>query len=177
MKALLIMFLIMVTSLLFFGCSDESALAPELDQSGQVANSFAKRPISDSTEYDFVGHLGIFDSEGRLLAWKGTVSGDINGVIKWWMVPPISYTGQASHYEDRFEIWNAAETELLLAGDEAGTTTARHGKNSNWRTSGTVTEVGQGFGEWLGRQEHSEGHFSWAASGLPDHGDGTFKIN
>jgi hypothetical protein len=177
MKALLIIFLIIGTGLLFLGCSDESALTPELGQSDQVTNFLAKKPISDSTEYDFVGHLGIFDSEGRLLAWKGTVSGDINGVIKWWMVLPMSYTGQASHYEDRFEIWNAAETELLLAGDEAGTTTARHGKNSNWRTNGTVTEVGQGFEEWLGRQEHSEGHFTWAAPGVPDHGTGTFRIN
>jgi hypothetical protein len=177
MKALLIIFLIIGTGLLFFGCSDESALAPELGQSGQAVTSLAKKPISDSTKYDFVGHLGIFDAEGRLLAWQGTISGGINGVIKWWMVLPMSYTGQASHYEDRFEIWNAAETELLLAGDEAGTTTARHGKNSNWRTNGTVTEVGQGFEEWLGRQEHSEGHFTWAAPGVPDHGTGTFRIN
>ena len=177
MKALPIMFLIIGTSLLFLGCSDESALAPELGQNDHMLTSLAKKPISDSTEYDFVGHLGIFDAEGRLLGWQGTISGDINGVIKWWMVLPMSYTGQASHYEDRFEIWNAAETELLLAGDEAGTTTARHGKNSNWRTNGTVTEVGQGFEDWLGRQEHSEGHFTWAAPSLPDHGTGTFRIN
>jgi hypothetical protein len=177
MKALLIMFLVIGTSLLFFGCSDESALAPELGQSCQVTNFLAKKPISDSTDYDFVGHLGILDGEGRLLGWIGTISGDINGVIKWWMVPPMSYTGQASHYEDRFEIWNADTTVLLLAGDEAGTTTARHGKNSNWRTNGTVSEVGPGYEDWLGRNNHAEGHFTWAAPGLPDHGTGTFRIN
>ena len=178
MKVLMIMLLIIGTNLLFFGCSDESALAPELGQNGQVTNSFAKRPISDSTFYDFVAGLGIHDGQGRLLAWKGTVSGDINGVIKWWFdETTMYYTGQASHYEDRFEIWNADTTVLLLAGDEAGTTTARHGKNSNWRTNGTVSEVGPGYEDWLGRNNHAEGHFTWAAPGLPDHGTGTFRIN
>ena len=178
MKTLLIMFLIIGTSLLFFGCSDESALAPELGQSGQVSNFLAKKPISDSTEYDFVAGLGITDPQGRLLAWKGTISGDINGVIKWWMDgTTMTYTGQASHYEDRFEIWNADETVLLMAGDEAGTTTARLGKNSNWRTNGTVSEVGPGYEDWLGRNNHAEGHFTWAVPGLPDHGTGTFRIN
>ena len=108
--------------------------------------------------------------------WEGTISGDIEGVIKWWMAP-MSATGQASHYEDRFEIWNATETVLLLAGDEAGTTTVRHGKNSNWRTNGTVTEAYGDFEGWLGRKNHAEGHFTWAAPGLPDHGYGTFRIN
>ncbi len=93
------------------------------------------------------------------------------------MVLPMSTTGQASHYEDRFEIWNADETVLLIAGDEAGTTTARHGKNSNWRTNGTVTEAYGDFVGWLGRKNHAEGHFTWAGPGLPDHGTGTFRVN
>jgi hypothetical protein len=144
-----------------------------------VPAGIAKKPaptLTGTTEYNFVGHLGEV-VDGRLLAWVGTISGDINGVIKWWMVLPTSLTGQANHYEDRFEIWNAGETVLLLAGDEAGTTTARHGKNSNWRTNGTVTEVGPGYEDWLGRQEHAEGHFTWAAPGLPDYGYGTLRVN
>ena len=137
--------------------------------------------LTGTTEYVFVGHLQTIpddlDEEGRLLVWEGTISGDIEGVIKWWMDPPTPPTGQANHYEDRFEIWNADETVLLLAGDEAGTTTARHGKNSNWRTNGTVTEAYGVFEGWLGRKNHAEGHFTWAAPGLPEHGYGTFRIN
>ncbi len=112
-----------------------------------------------------------------LTYWQGTVSGDINGVIKWWMVLPMSTTGQASHYEERFEIWNAAETELLLAGDDAGTTTVRHGKNSNWRTSGTVTYAGPGYEDWDGRRVHQQGTFTWAEDGAPEAGSGTFRVN
>ena len=180
MKNLIIIFFVIGSVLIFFGCQEESALAPELAQSDLVANPLAIKPapsLTGTTEYDFVGHLGIFDAELRLLAWEGTTSGDIEGVIQWWMVVPMSTTGQASHFESRFEIWNAAETELLLAGDEAGTTTARHGKNSNWRTNGTVTEAYGEFVDWLGRNNHAEGHFTWAAPGLPDHGVGTFRIN
>jgi hypothetical protein len=176
MKRLIFMFLVIGATMIFFGCSENNPSAPELSQSDQLTASLAKKPASCTTEYDFVGHLGEFDAEGRLLAWKGTISGDIEGVIKWWM-GPMSATGQASHYEDRFEIWNAAETELLLAGDEAGTTTVRHGKNSNWRTNGTVTEAYGDFEDWLGRKNHAEGNFTWAAPGLPDHGWGTFRIN
>jgi hypothetical protein len=143
----------------------------------------AKKPAPSLlciTEYDFVGHLGTV-VDGRLLAWEGPISGDIEGVIQWWIVLPTSITGQASHYVDRFEIYDKDPIDddavLLLAGDEAGTTTARHGKNSNWRTNGTVTEVGPGFEDWLGRKEHAEGHFTWAEPGLPDEGYGTFRIN
>ncbi len=152
------------------------AMAPGLNQ-GALAKKSAPS-LRCTTEYSFVGHLQVIpddlDAEGRLLAWEGTISGDIEGVIQWWM-GPMSLTGQASHYEDRFEIWNG--TVLLLAGDEAGTTTARHGKNSNWRTNGTVTEAYGEFADWDGRKNHAEGHFTWAAPGLPLEGWGTFRIN
>ena len=178
--------LVVVMGIGVVGCGDnaESLVAPNDQaavQSSLVESALEKKPaptLTDTTIYQFVGALEIFDAQGRLLAWQGTVSGDIVGVIKWWMVgESMSYTGQASHYGDRFEIWDAGEEELLLAGDEAGTTTARHGKNSNWRTNGTVTEVGPGFEDWLGRTEHAEGHFTWAAPGLPDEGYGTIRIH
>ena len=185
------MFLVIGTAIIFFGCSGDNPMAPklnqsdpmakELSQSDQVPTSLAKKPaptLTGTTMYDFVGHLGNFDAEGRLLAWVGTINGeDIEGVIKWWMVLPFKETGQVTHYEDRFEIWNFAEDVLLLAGDEAGTTTARHGKNSNWRTNGIVTEAGPGFEDWIGRKNHAEGHFTWVEPDWPDQGYGTFRVN
>ena len=134
-------------------------------------------PLTGTTEYDFVGHLGIFDAEGRLLAWEGTISGDIEGVVKWWMGLPTG-TGQASHYVDRFEIWNAAETVLLLAVEEAGTTTVRPGKTALWRANGIVTEASEEFQNWIGCTTHNSGDATWVIPGvLPDHGSGTFRIN
>ena len=151
-----------------------------------VPAGMAKKPapsLSCTTEYVFRGGEGIFDSEGRLLGWQGTISGDIEGVIQWWMVWPPKFVGQTNHFESRFEIWDIDpelypdDAILLLAGYDAGTTTSRHGKNSVWRANGTVTEAIPEFEDWIGRQVHEEGHFTWAAPGVPDQGDGTFRVN
>ncbi len=147
---------------------------------GTVLADDAEKPaptLTCTTEYWFVGHLGETDGEGRLLAWEGTISGDIEGVQKCWMGPMVS-TGQVGHYVYRGEIWNADETELLMVGDEEGTTTVRHGKNSVFRANGIVTEASPEFEQWIGRQIHEDGHFTWVIPGvLPDHGFGTFRIN
>ncbi len=141
-----------------------------------------------TTEYDFVGHLGIFDEEGRLLAWEGTISGDINGVIKYWMEVPFTITGQASHFVERFEIWDGdpgypedpdyPDASLLLAVDEEGTTTVRHGKNTIFRANGIVTEASGKFEKWIGRETHNSGDATWVIPGvLPLDGEGMFRIN
>ena len=146
---------------------------------GTVLADDAEKPapsLTGTTEYDFVGHLGQFDSEGRLLCWEGPISGDINGVIQYWM-PPGTTTGQVGHWVARWEIWDGEGEVLLLAGDEEGTTTVRHGKNSVWRGNGIVTEASEEFEDWIGRQVHDGGHFTWAAPGLPDSGTGTFRVN
>ena len=128
-----------------------------------------------TTEYYFVGHLGVFDPEKGLLAWEGTISGDIEGVIQWWMVMgPV--TGQVTHFEARWEIWDG--DDLLLAGDEAGTTTNRPGKTGVWRANGIVTEASERFEDWLGRHVHDGGEFIWVIPGeFPSHGWGEFRIN
>jgi len=142
------------------------------------AMALAKKPapsLTGTTEYDFVGFLGQFDDEGRLLAWEGTITGDIEGVIQWWMAVPRA-TGQASHYDDRCLILDAAG-DLVLGIDEAGTTTVRHGKNSVWRANGVVTEASDEFQNWIGRQTHNSGNATWSAPGVPDHGSGTLRVN
>ena len=182
MKNLIIIFLFFGIATLYISCSDNNPSAPQINQTNQVTSTLDKKPapaLNCTTEYFFQGALPtpIFDDQGRLLAWEGPISGDINGVIQWYMdVTTMVYTGQASHYEDRFVILNN-EGGFLLAGDEAGSTTARHGKNSNWRTNGIVTDAAPGYEDWIGRHNHAEGHFTWAAPGLPDHGYGTFRIN
>jgi len=178
MKHFISVFLIIGSVLIFFGCQKDNPTSPELNQSDQTPIFLAKKPapsLNCTTEYDFAGHLGIFDAEGRLLGWIGEIHGDIEGVIKWWMVVPMNTTGQASHFEARFEIWK--DGELLLAGDEEGKTNVRHEKNTVWQANGIVTEASQKFEEWIGRQVHESGHFTWADSGLPDHGEGTFRVN
>ena len=138
-------------------------------------------PLYATTEYAFVGHLEQFDADGRLLAWEGTTSGDIEGVIRWWMVVPFSITGQVTHFEERWEIWDVNMTFLLLEGYNAGTTTNRPGKSGVWRSNGIVTYVNPGFpelDEWLGRHMHESGEFSWLIQGeFPFLGTGIFRVN
>ena len=178
MKHLIVVFLFLGIAMFYFGCSDNNPSTPALNQSDQVTNTLDKKPaptLNCTTVYSYMGNLGIVE-DGRLLGWEGEIHGDIEGVIQWWMASMV-FTGQASHYTDRFVIWNASKTVKLLVGDEAGTTTARHGKNSNWRTNGIVIEAYGDFEDWNGRMNHAEGHFTWTASGDPDHGEGTFRIN
>ncbi|MHA1621779.1 MAG: hypothetical protein ACTSVO_06500 [Candidatus Heimdallarchaeaceae archaeon] len=43
-------------------------------------------------------YLGETDAEGRLLAWEGTISGDINGDIFWWMYILNKNCPQVTHF-------------------------------------------------------------------------------
>ncbi len=117
--------------------------------------------------------------------WEGTISGDIEGYIVWPPGPePMRFAGQTSHYVGRFEIWDSdpddpdnPDAVLLLTGEGAGSTTVRHGRDSIWRSNGIVTGASDDFVDWIGRRVHQEGHFTWLAPGIPDHGTGTFRVN
>jgi len=140
----------------------------------------ATPPLTCATEYFFKGDLGIFDSEGRLLGWVGPISGDIEGVIKWWLTssaPHPAPPAQVGQMLFRWEIWNEDETLLLLAGDEEERTIVRHGKNSVWRANGLVTEASEEFVDYIGSRMHDGGNFTYdPETGLPDHGFGTLRI-
>jgi hypothetical protein len=118
--------------------------------------------------------------------WEAIVSGDIDG----YAVYPggaMRIAGGTSHYGGAFEIYDKDPKDpeppsavLLLAGEGHGSTTVRHGKNSNWRTSGTVTYAGPGYEDWIDRSVHQEGTFEWdppGVPGVPDAGSGTFRVN
>jgi hypothetical protein len=110
--------------------------------------------------------------------WEATISGDINGYVVYPGGGAMRPAGQSSHYGAAFEIY-ADDTlgTLLMAGDGHGSTTVRHGKNSNWRTTGTVTEAYGQYAEWDGRRVHQQGTFTWDVDGAPKDGSGTFRVN
>ncbi len=148
---------------------------------GTVLADDAEKPAPSLTctiTYDFAGHLGIFDAEGRLLGWDGEIHGDIEGVILWWFVLTGSKdTGLVKHYVARWEIYDLADN-LLLAGDSAGTTTVPPGMDGIWRGNGIVTEAYGEFEDWIGRQTYEGGSVTWAIPGLlPLDGEGIFRIN
>ena len=140
----------------------------------------AKAPLRGEHSYVFVNE---FNPDRQLaLVWEGPISGDIEGCIQWWAAAPPDVTGQASHYDERWEIWDTCETDatLLLGGSDSGSTTVRNLKNSNWRTNGVVEDAAPGFEEWIGRRSHMSGNFEWVivdGAPVPSHGDGIFRLN
>jgi hypothetical protein len=126
--------------------------------------------------YNFVGHLGEFDDELRLLVWDGEIHGDIEGRILWWFVleggQPMPDTAHVSFYEARWEILDG--DDLLLAGDSSGTTAKPPGKDGIWRGNGIVTEAYGEFEDWNGRQTYEGGNVNWD---FPYSGEGIFRIN
>jgi hypothetical protein len=132
-------------------------------------------PLTCSTEYFFEGDEPPYD-----LAWVGPVSGDIEGVIKWYLLsksPHPAPPSQVGQMLFRWEIWDEDEEVLLLAGEERERTIVRHGKNSVWRANGIVTEASEDFEDYIGSQTHDGGNFTWDPdTGLPDHGFGTLRI-
>jgi hypothetical protein len=178
MKHSILMFLFIGVTFIFFGCSEKNPSAPELSQSDQVTNTLAKEPLQCTIVYLFVGHLEIFDAEGRLLVWDGEIHGDIEGQILWWFVlgagPPIPEEGHVKFYEARWEIWDG--DDLLLAGNSAGKTAMPPGKDGIWRGNGIVTEVSAGFEDWEGRHTHEGGNVNFV-SPISGSGEGIFRIN
>jgi hypothetical protein len=128
--------------------------------------------------YWFVGDQGEWDEEGRLLVWAGTISGDINGEMKWWFVMPSPVTGgpfvggEVAYYSARWEIWDGEE--LLLAGGSAGKTVFPAGADGMWDGHGIVTEAGKGFNSLKGSKVYETGPviigpnppFSYAGTGM-----------
>jgi len=144
-----------------------------------LAGDAATTPPSALTctiKVDFVGHLGTTDDEGRLLAYDGEIHGDVEGRILWWLDLTYSHDiGQTSYYAARWEIYDF-EGNLLLAGDDAGTTAIPPGEDGIWRGKGIVTEASAEFEDWIGRQVYESGNVEWDENGLPKGGGGTFRI-
>jgi hypothetical protein len=142
-----------------------------------VPAGMAKKPAPSlrcTIMYTYVG--SPVDPKGRTLVWEGPISGDIEGVIQWWIdMDAITRTGAVSHYDDRWVILDG-DGKPLLAGEESGSTTAHEGKDSIWRTNGTVTFAAPEFEDWIGRQNHAGGNAVFPPSELPS-GEGTFRIN
>ena len=138
-------------------------------------------PLKATNEYYFVGDLGIFDGDGRLLAWEGFLSGDIAGMIRLWMVVPFLSTGQVTHFEERWEVLDDSGRILLLEGYNAGTTTNRPNKSGVWRSNGIVTYANPDYPElarWYGRNMYESGELFWVIPEvLPSHSWGIFRIN
>ena len=110
-------------------------------------------------------------------AWEGTLHGDFNGVIRWWVEFPLTGVG-------RWELWDCEPVypvsdcqdpaRLVMAGYDAfGYVSA-----TEWEGKGVVTYVNPGYpelGEWFGRRISDGGYVDFV-DGVPIYGEGGFTI-
>ena len=140
MKRSNLMFLVIGVSIIFFGCSKDDSLAPELDQSDQVTNSLksAKTPF---IEFSGVSTpvLQLFDPGTSTVLPNGKIK--VTGMVADWYddAGDVNYTGQSIWYENwLFEadgssakIWGKADLNLDIGGTWKiswhGTITAEEG--------------------------------------------------
>jgi len=123
-----------------------------------------------------------------LLVWEGTIQGDVNGVIRWWVdlaewFPP--------DYVTRWEVLDCDPGDpsscpydpddpddpapVIMAGYSAGTNFAPVGDVVEWSGKGIVTFVAPQYAEWFGRRT-TEGGWYYLVGGGPTNGGGTFMI-
>jgi hypothetical protein len=115
-------------------------------------------------------------------AWEGTIKGDINGVIRWWVELPFFTPTQGV---GRFELWDCEpvypasdcqdQERLIMAGYDA----FGYVSPTDWEGKGVVTYVGaeymEEYGEWFGRRIADGGYVDFVG-GFPSYGEGWFTI-
>ena len=109
-------------------------------------------------------------------AWEGTVQGDVNGVIRWWVEFPLTGVG-------RWEIWDCEPVYpspdcdfdnpalLIMAGYDA----FGYVSETDWEGKGIVTYANEEYAEWFGRRM-TDGGWVEFVGGLPSYGEGPFVI-
>jgi hypothetical protein len=142
-----------VLSLLFATLAGLTAFAE--DDSG------VPRPLTSQISYWSVGELGEQNGDGWLLAWKATVSGDLNGEMRWWFpktppAPESKYShGEFGYYLARWEYW--VDDELILAGESAGKTVIHENQDGIWDGHGIVIEASGDLSSLKGRKTYETG--------------------
>ena len=139
-----------------------------------------------NTAYYFVGDQ-VRDLSW-LLAWEGTIQGDVNGVIRWWVdldewFPP--------DYVTRWEVLECNlddpsscphDALVIMAGYSAGTNLLPPVDGFvEWSGKGVVTFVSAEpeyaqYAEWFGRRTTEGGWYSLDEGGNPTDGVGPFMI-
>ena len=181
MKRLILMFLVIGTVLIFFGCQEESALAPELDQSEQLPAPLAKKPspsLTGTQALDFTLTPPTF--------WNGTVDFGVAGKYSITFIshgPPRVYSQASPFYED-FYIYELGATwtnpaNVYLKGWNAGVVTYANNPPDpcKFLANGKIEEAYGPLEMWQDRTVHIRGVVNWVTVGLPAGAVGTFRIN
>lgn len=137
--------------------------------------------LTSQIEYWSVTKLEERNEKGWLLAWKATVSGDLEGELRYWFpeTPPapesVYSPGKIGYYLARWELWIG--DALILAGESAGKTVIPEGEDGIWDGQGIVMEA---YGDWSslkGRKTYETGTVIMPSDpSVVSTGDGMFVI-
>jgi hypothetical protein len=137
----------------------------------------------------FQGHSNSSFVPAWPLAWEGTIQGDVNGVIRWWIDPvetvyPV-YVGrwEVLDCDPVYPIACPLDAPVIMAGYSAGTNVAPIDGIAAWSGKGVVTIVNDDaypqYAKWFGRRTIEGGWYDFAevfGDLYPNYGEGTFMI-
>ncbi|MEJ2195643.1 MAG: hypothetical protein P8X73_12405 [Ignavibacteriaceae bacterium] len=182
MKHLIIAILFVGIAVFYFGCSDNSSSAPNLNQNDQVTATLDKKPAPN-----LIGRLVLtFDSnadpEKDEPVWVGTVTFEKLGTfdIRFFHTGGVGVIGQANHFEEKFEIYE--KDDVYLAGVDVGVVALANKvpEATMYVMNGVVREAKGDFVDWMDRNMLASGNVYWIMGEKgpePDTADGLFQIN
>ncbi|UCH14591.1 MAG: hypothetical protein JSV22_01175 [Bacteroidales bacterium] len=188
MKRLILMFLIIGVTIVFFGCSENSFMTPESDQSDLAPT----RLKGTKPAPNLIGEMDLYFTFGNWPAepvWVGTVTFEDYGEygMRFYHLSPFKEYSQASPFEEWFEIYDLGDdTHVYLAGPDVGVTTTANKppEPCKYRMNGEIEVATAPFEGWLGRNVHMSGVITWQNLGTPEApviapatAPGTFRIN
>jgi len=144
--------------------------------------------LKSETTYNFVFGTAVRDTSWYL-AWEGTIEGDVNGVMRWWVD-----VSESIPIDDGFVgRWEVLDCEpvvyppincpleaatVIMAGYTAGASFNFVDGIAEYSGKGIVTFVSALYPEydkWFGRRI-TEGGWFYFDSGGPTYGEGAFMI-
>ena len=171
----------------FFGCQEEAAIAPELNESNQVTNPLEKpSPNLIGTTYTPFNFPPLPDPGGSDIPvfWKGTIvlGEDTYGIYFLSYTAPREFSQASPFYEEFVIHENNDEGNIYMKGWNSGVVTNANNPPddpSNFLANGKITEAYGPLEAWHGCNWHIRGLVFWRidGSGLPDRAEGTCRIN
>lgn len=141
--------------------------------------------LKSDTSYYFAVGQNKFRDPSWLLAWEGTIQGDVNGVIRWWVDLAETFY---PNYVGRWEILDCQPPDdpiscphdpalVIMAGYTAGTNLPPLVVDGvqKWSGKGIVTFVTEPYAKWFGRRT-TEGGWYYVVGEVPTNGVGPFVI-
>jgi hypothetical protein len=188
MKNFSLMFLLIGTILIFLGCQEESALAPELNQNNQVTNALAKPSpnLIGTTNTPFHFPPRLDPGSGLPVFWEGTIDFGEESYGLYFIShgEPRDFS-QASPFYEEFVIYDLTDETIHIKGWNAGVVTYanKDPEPVKFHANGKIVEAYGPFKDWQDRNIHIKGLVYWAfgedglPTGLPEKAEGTFRIN